>query len=254
MNKQITGRNRQRLLAAWWLALAPIMVLSGEDKPEKGPWRLRSEISYVKTAGNTETETFAGKLDSAREGRVHKLFFKGQYIFGKNSGREAANKLALDGRWAAALNERFSGILSVGYGRDKFSGYRYRVFIGPGLGYFPIQEEKRCLQLSLALNYYHDRFSAGERQEQRSLTGKTLAKFEWRPRGNFRFSENLGYFHAFNEAGRYFVESETVVEARINRTFSIGVSYKYNYQNRPPAPEIEKIDTIFLTSLIIDLK
>jgi len=234
------------------LALALHAQEGGEQK--KNPWRLRSEISYVKTAGNTQTETFAGKLDSAREGRVYKLFFKGQYVYGKNSGREDSNKLALDGRWEAALNERFSGIVSVGYGRDKFSGYRYRVFIGPGVGYFLVKEEKRCLQLSLALNYYNDRFSVGERDKQRSLTGKTLAKFDWRPRGNFRFSENLGFFHAFNEAGRYFVESETAVEARINKTFSIGVSYKYNYQNRPPAPEIKRIDTTFLTTLIIDVK
>jgi putative salt-induced outer membrane protein len=254
MKEKRAGRNRRTILSACFLALVPLLAICGEEKPAKGPWRLRSEISYAKTSGNTDTESFAGKLDSAREGRVHKLFLKGQYVYGRNSGREDANKLALDGRWEAALNERFSGIVSAGYGRDKFSGYRFRVFIGPGLGYYLVKRERQSLQLSLALNYYHDRFSVGERQEQRSLTGKTLAKFEWRPRDNFKFSENLGFFHAFNEAGRYFVESETAAEVRINRIFSFGVSFKYNFQNRPPAPEIQKIDTTFLTALIIDLK
>lgn len=222
--------------------------------PAPSPWKLRAEVSFVKTSGNTDTETFAGKVDAAREGRVQRFYLKGQYVYGKNSGREDSNKLLIDGRWEAALNDRFSGIVSLGYARDKFSGYRYRVFVGPGLGYFLFRDGRRSLQLSLALNYYHDRFSVGERQQLRSLTGKTLAKFEWRPLDNFRFVENLGHFLAFGEAGRYFVDSETAIETRINKTLSVGVSYKVNYQNRPPAAEIRRTDTTFLTALIIDVK
>ncbi len=254
MNEKRAGRNRQRILSACFLALVPVLASFGEEKPAKGPWRLRSEISYAKTSGNTDTESFAGKLDTAREGRVYKLFLKGQYVYGRNSGREDANKLALDGRWEAALNERFSGIVSVGYGRDKFSGYRFRMFVGPGLGYYLVKRERQSLQLSQALNYYHDRFSVGEREELRFLTAKSLGKFEWKPRDNLKLSECLSYFISFKEAGRYFVESETAAEVRINRAFSIGLSYKYNLQNRPPAPEIKKVDTTFLTTLIIDVK
>ncbi|MCU0237439.1 MAG: DUF481 domain-containing protein [Acidobacteria bacterium] len=254
MDDRKSGRKPHIILPAACLAFSMSLAAQSAPGEKKSAFRLRGEISYVKTSGNTDTESFAGKLDSARENPIHKFFFKGQYVYGRNSGREASNKLALDGRWEASLNQRFSTIVSMGYGRDKFSGYRFRVFVGPGLGYFLVKEEKRSLQLSLALNYYHDRFSVGERRELRFLTGKTLGKFEWRPRENFKFIQNLGHFISFSESGSYFVESETAAETRINRTLSIGVSYKANYQNRPPAPEIRRTDTTFLTTLIIDIK
>ncbi len=244
------------LLAATALAAGapPAAAAAPAPAPAPSPWRLRSEISFVKTSGNTDTETFAGKVEAAWVCCVHKFYLNGQYVYGRNSGRQDSNRLALDGRWEAALNGRVSGIVSLGYGRDQFSGYRYRVFVGPGLGYYLLKDKKRSLQLLLALNYYHDRFSVGEREQLRSLTARSQAKLEWRPLGNFRFVENLGHLLSLGEAGRAFVDSETAIETRINKTLSIGVSYKINYQSRPPAAEIRRIDTTFLTALIIDVK
>ncbi len=247
---------RRSLFPSPALLLAITAALGAQDaaKPAQSPWHLRSEVSYVRTSGNTRTETFAGKLDASLQKRIHKFFVMGQYLYGRNRGREDSNKLALDGRWEAALNERFSGIVSLGYGRDKFSGFRYRLFLGPGLGYFLVKEARRTLQLSLALNCAYDRFSVGERRDLRSLTGKALAKFDWQALDNLKLLQNLGHVVSFGEAGRYFVESETGLEARINKTFSVGFSYRLNHQNRPPAPEIRKTDTTFLTTLILDIR
>lgn len=245
---------RIALFLAVLLAAVAMNAAAPAPVPAPSPWKLRSEISFVKTSGNTDTETFAGKVEAAWVCCVHKIDLKGQYIYGQNSGGESSNRLALDGRCEAALNGRFSGIVTLGYGRDKFSGYRFRVFVGPGLGYYLVRDGKRSLQLSLGLNYSHDRFSVGESEQLRSLTGRSLVKFEWRPLGNFRLVENLGHLLSFGEAGRYFVDSETAIETRINKTLSIGVSYKINYQNRPPAAEIRRTDTTFLTALIIDVK
>lgn len=242
------------LLAAAVMAAGAPPADAAPPAPAPSPWKLRSEISFVKTSGNTDTETFAGKVEAAWVCCVHKFNLDGQYVYGRNSGRESSNRLAMGARWEAALNGRFSGIVTLGYGRDRFSGYRFRVFVGPGLGYYLVRDGNRSLQLSLGLNYSHDRFSVGEREQLRSLTGRSLAKFEWRPLGNFRLVENLGHLLSFGEAGRYFVDSETAIETRINKTLSIGVSYKINYQNRPPAAEIRRTDTTFLTALIIDVK
>ena len=237
------------------LLLLVLQPLAAQDAAAaKSPWSLRSEVSFVRTSGNTRTETFAGKLDGSRQGPVHKLFIKAEYLYGRAAGREASNKLSLDGRWEAALNERFSGIVSLGYGRDKFSGFRCRLYVGPGLGYFLVKEARGSLQLSLALNCAYDRFSVGELRDLSTLTGKTLAKFDWQALDNLKLLQGLSHVVSFGEAGRYFVESETGIEARINKTFSVGVSYKLSYQNLPPAPEIRRPDTTVLTTLILDLK
>jgi putative salt-induced outer membrane protein len=234
------------------LVLFKVSHLWAEELEKEHLWKTRAEISYVKTSGNTDTQTFAGKLKTVKESPVNRFFFTGNFLYARNRERETSNKLSIDGRWERVFTKRFYGLLAVGYLRDRFSGYEYRIFGGPGIGYDFIKTEHHKLQGLLSLSYYHDQFSIGEKIRDDYFSGRAIGKYEWRIRENLKLKETLEYSISFKETDKYFIDSETAVEVKINRLFSIGISYVVNYQNQLPSPKLKHIDTTFLTTLIID--
>jgi putative salt-induced outer membrane protein len=216
-------------------------------------WQTRLELSYAQTSGNTDTQTFAGALEMHRPGPINRFFVNSSILRAESDGEETANKFSADGRWERIFTERFFGLLTTGFSRDTFSGYDYRVFGGPGIGYDLIKRERHKLQGLLSFLYYHDEFSVSGKDSEGYLTVKVTAKYEWQIRDNLKLKETFDYFVSLKETERSFVDSITSVEVKINKALSIGVSYTVNYQNKPPSSDLENTDTTLLTKLIVDL-
>ena len=187
-----------------------------------------------------------------REGVVHKLFFKGDALFAESNGERTSDKLYFEGGWERYLSKKVFTLFSAGYNRDKFSGYEYRLFSGPGIGIEFIRNKKRELRSSLALIYYRDRYSVDDRDIDEYVTGKLMTGYVWNVLENLKLRENVGYIASAERGSRFFIDSETALEVKINRRLSLGVSYLIDYQNEPPSSDLEKTDTTFLTNLILD--
>lgn len=220
--------------------------------PEGKSWKTRIELSYVKASGNTDTQTLAGNLGISKLDDVNRYYLNGSILQAESDGEETSNKVSLNGRWERTFSERFFGLLSAGYSRDKFSGFDYRVFGGPGIGYDLIKTDIHKLQWLLSLLYYHDKFSVGDEGSDSYQTGKVSAKYEWQIQENVKLKETLDYFVSLKDTAKSFVDSETSVEVKVNQSISIGVSYTINYQNKPPSPDLKNSDVTFLTKLIFD--
>ena len=226
--------------------------VQADELPEGKSWKTRIEISYAQTSGNTDTQTFAGTLGMNNQDLVNRYFLNGNVLLAESDGEETSNKISLKGRWERIFSERFFGLLSSGYSRDKFSGFEYRVFGGPGIGYDLIKTDMHKLQWLLSFLYYRDEFSVGDEGSDSYQTGKVSAKYEWQIQGNVKLKETLDYFVSLKDTDRSFIDSVTSVEVKINRTISLGVSYTINYQNKPPSPDLNNSDVTFLTKLIFD--
>jgi putative salt-induced outer membrane protein len=216
------------------------------------PWKLRAELSYVNTSGNTDTQTLAGKLDLKKEGPVNRYFANGSYLKAEGSGTDTSDKLVVENRYERVLTERYFGLFTVGYLSDKFSGYDFRAYAGPGAGIEIINKPKQRLQGLLSILYNHDEFSRGTESADDYVTARATGKYEWKALENLTFKETLDYFTSVEETEVYFVDSVTALEVKVNGRISVGMNYTVNYQNRPPSAELRHTDTTLLTTLIID--
>lgn len=223
-----------------------------EKKPEDVTWKTRAEFSYVKTSGNSDTETMSGKLETKREEAVNRYYGKANVFRAEDNNNDTANKWLLDGRWERVLNDRLYGFLTANYLKDKFSGYKYRVGGGPGVGYEIVKTKDHTLKGSVAVLYYYDRYSTGPEKSDDYVAGKAAISYEWQIWDNLKFKEDADYLVSFEDTQKYFINSETALEVKIKEKVSLGISYIINYQNEPPSNTIRQTDKIFLTSLIID--
>ncbi len=229
------------------LLVTPFILLAEEIEKN---WTVHVELSYVRTSGNVETQTFSEKAEIKREGKVNRFFLKNSALYASQKEKETANRLNLSGRWERLFTERFFSFLTAGYERDKFSGYQYRWNGGPGIGYDLLKGKKHELKLLISILYYYNKFEMNGIDNYGTLKAETL--YQWNILENLRFKESINYTVDVSDRKTYFINSETAVEVKVVGIISLGVSYKIFYQNRPPSPEVKRTDTTFSTSFIVD--
>jgi putative salt-induced outer membrane protein len=228
-------------------------VLAQEELKEEPKWSTHVEMSYVSTNGNTDTQTFSVKLESKLEKDINRYFVKFSGLYAKSNDQETASQWLLNGRWEKILTKKMFAFVDATYLADKFSGYDYRLSIGPGIGYDFVKSAKHDLKGLFSVLYYYDNYIEGSPDSSDSyVAGKGEINYRWLIRENLKFKEDANFIISFNDTDKYFLNSETGIETKINSNISLGVSYRIAYQNQLPSPDVKHTDTTFLTSLIID--
>jgi len=238
------------LLCLGLLVSAP-PVAPAQEETKVSLWELHMELSYVNTMGNTINKTTVVKLDAAREGEVNRYYIKGNVLNVEDNDEETQNKWSVDARRERIFNERFFWFLSAGYMEDKFSGYDYRTYVGPGLGYDLITTDRHRLKSLLSSLYHYDRYdSTGHKDSY--VSPKAQMDYKWQIKENLRFKQIMEYLFSFEQSKKYFIASESSLSVKVYKHISLGVSYTLSYQNLKPEDVEKHTDATFLTSLIID--
>ncbi|RMD46226.1 MAG: DUF481 domain-containing protein [Aquificota bacterium] len=240
--------NRRKILKK--VVLAALSIFNISFASENHAWKIHGELSYVKTSGNSDIETFATKVEAKKDAFINRYNAKAEFLYGKADDKENTNKLYLLGRWERLFSKRAFGFIQGDYLRDKFSGYDYRSVLGAGIGYDILKSKKHYLKGLASLGYAFEDMK--DKGTDDFMSGKLEMNYIWNVRENLRFKEDLDYLQSFKDKTVYYINSTTGLEVKINAHFSLGVAYKVNYQHRPPTVGIKKTDTTFLTSLVFD--
>ena len=232
-----------------------------------------TELGYIQTSGNTETKTF--NLDAkAKKSWGHHIFglmFDGQYA--DDDGKETKNKFVTELEYDYEFTDRFSFDYLLGYKSDKFSGFEYQAYTGPGLAYKAIVSDTHNLELSGNILYSMDSYEDVYRDDNGDVinypaptdTGTLDAEaydddyfgyklkgiYAWQILENLKFDQELSIRGSAEEVDNYFVFSKTGISSKLSDMFSAGISYKVDYINLP-AEGKESTDTTLTANLIID--
>ncbi|GAB4279564.1 MAG: hypothetical protein Kow0092_35330 [Deferrisomatales bacterium] len=231
-------------LCAVALGAAPAAAATQEGKS----WKTRAEASYVRTDGNADTETLAGKAEYSLDQTPNRYFAGATALFGKTDGEKTASRWTLGGRYERTITDRLFGFVEANSLRDTFSGYDARINLGPGVGYEFLKYEGLYLKGLASGLYAYDNFSEGGSDSYAS--GKLAADFWWQILENLKLTQKASYLVSFDDTQVSFFDSETGLEVQVNSHVALGVGYVVNYQNEPPG-DAKKTDTRFLTSLIV---
>lgn len=212
----------------------------------------RAEASYASTNGNTDTMTVSGKIKVTRYIEDFKVSASGAVLRTESNDVETEDKLRLDILAERDITESLYALGSFLYLRDTFSGYNFRIFLGPGVGYTFIDTEERLIQATASLLYNYDDYSSGTAGTDENVSFKLSGKYSQHITETITFKQLLSYTLSLEDGDKSFIDSETKLEVRLNDTFSLGVSYIINFQNEPPSPSIDKTDTTLFTSIIAD--
>jgi len=258
------------------ISLAAAAVLSAADAAkDPNAFMTHTELSYVTTEGNTNTDAFSFDFAGKKAWGLHSVRLDVDALYGTEDNIENKNKLVTELNYDWQFEKRLAFNYVVGYKDDKFSGYDYQFYTGPGFKYHAIVSDAHNMNVlgnilysvDRTMDKYYDPVTGDEIKypypdgkagatkvdgSEEDYTGYLLRMdYVWQIAEGFKFIQDASYRSDFEDADNYFVHSKTAVESKINGNFSMGVSYKIDYANLPPAGN-ERTDKTFMTSLIID--
>jgi putative salt-induced outer membrane protein len=235
----------QATLAAAMVAVSAFAAGAADEAGLKG----RAEASYVRTTGNTDAQTLAGKLGGSYIEGVNRYFLKSGVLFAKSDGDETSNRWLIEGRYERGLSDRLFAFAELDYLKDKFSGYDSKIQFGPGVGYEFIKTDRHFLKGLASLLYTWDNYTDGGTDSY--ATAKLAGDYTWQIQENLKFRQYADYQVSLKDTNVFFVNSETALEVKVATNISLGLSYLIAYQNDPPG-DAKHNDRTFLTSLIVD--
>ncbi len=258
------------------LLAAAAAVMGADDAQKPNPLKTHTELGFVQTSGNTDTTSFSLDFMGNKAWGTQSVKLDVNALYGTQNGLETNNKIVGILNYYWQFEKRLALNYIVGYKDDKFSGYTYQFYTGPGAKYdmlgskkykldfqgnvlYNIQQEMNKYysdaNLTNEVKYPYPNGTAGLYEVDGTYTdywGYLVGlDFTWVIVEGFKFIQVATYRGSMDDDQNYFVYSKTAVESKINSIFSMGLSYKVNYANTPPAGN-DRTDTTTMASLIID--
>ena len=240
-----------------WLLLPGLLAMSAnllaaEEVKEKSPWTASVELGFIKTTGNTETETTALNADVQYEvdrwRHTGNLQARGQKSEDETTGESvvSAERYQLSGKSDYKFSERDYAFGLVRLQKDRFSGFEYENNFAIGYGRKAIKQDNMELDLEIGPGMRFYKPDNGESTDEAILA--LAAKYWWAITGNSKFTQDL-----FADIGEEFTESRSVtgIQANINKTLAMRFTYTIRHKSDVPDPATtEKTDTEAAMTLV----
>ncbi|EKE87501.1 salt-induced outer membrane protein [Idiomarina xiamenensis 10-D-4] len=223
----------------------------------KKEWQISAELGVLYTSGNTETESFKGKLNGAREyvSWRHKGVL--DYYKAKQTDQETGeDETTADKLFASAqTNYKFapdsvSSLFVFGsYENDKFSGYDYQATIVTGYGARYRYSENLYADYEIGPGYSWRKPIVDDvvQETETSAILRLAGNMVWDITENSRFNALLA-----SEIGEDNTKTraEVSVSANINASLAMKVSVSGTHNSYVSDETIEKLDTETAVTLV----
>ncbi|MEA2098759.1 MAG: DUF481 domain-containing protein [Campylobacterota bacterium] len=236
------------------LVFSSLVIAEDINFDESNKLVTHTEFGYISTEGNTKTKVYAleSKIKKGFDKNLFTLIFDAQ--FAEDQKVETKNKYFIELIYDYELTDKIAFNYLVGYKDDKFSGYDYQLYTGPGVAYKALTLQKHNLAMDTNILYSKDNFddidydasgniiaypNPNNTPISTSILGLTdnytsfriKANYEWQVLEDLKFTQETSYRTEFEDLDNYFVFLKTAFSSKINSIFSAGVSYKVDYVN-----------------------
>lgn len=230
-----------------------------------------AELGYILNSGNSDSEAFNVDTKIKNSFDNHSLELSLLYQYGEQDGLESRNRFLSELLYEYALGKRFSINYLLGYKDDKFSGFNYQLYTGPGAKYKIVKTKTQELSFDGSILYAYDDiedtytlggvavsypYPAGSINQNDGYTNSYAAYraqllYSAKIRENVKFNQVLSYRSEFSDADNYFIYSKSSLSLKVSDIFSAGVNYYVDYTNKPAIGKAST-DKVFSFSLIAD--
>lgn len=245
------------------LILVVASSVQAEDAEPEKRWSDEAELSYVNTAGNSETSTFAAKnllkvkFTDNLEGEWDVAALKSDDVDDETDERETtAERYSTNLKLNYLFTERFYTGLGAGWMRDEFVGLENRFYVGPYAGYKFLLGPKHFLKTELGVNYanedYSDEKEADDFEDKDFAEGRAFGLYEYAVTDKSKFSQSLEYLYDFDDGDNYKLNSMSAFTVAVSDMFSIKTSYEIRYVNQV-SDDMDTTDRILTMALVANL-
>ena len=207
-----------------------------------------TEVGIAVAKGNTRSETYNIKQLNNYQFDENILRFSGRYLNAFAEDKESARFLNLSLRYERELSKKLSAYASESLEKDRFAGYRSRLFSDVGGKYYVEEKKESITYLEAGYRYMTEkRFN----NTQASFNyARAFMSFEKIPSESINLRWWLEYLPNLDATKEYFINSEVSLSVLLSSAFSLKSGYLLRYNNNPLLGVQYKTDKLLTTALV----
>ncbi|MEW5951068.1 MAG: DUF481 domain-containing protein [Elusimicrobiota bacterium] len=230
--------------------MIPLSFLCLYASAQNKVWKDSAELSYVKTSGNSKTETISAKNTFNYEWQKAILDLSAGGLGTKNDKDVTAEQFYASKKVSLKLFGKNYAFEKVSWDKNRFSGIKDRWDFSLGLGRNIVDKEKDKLSLEAGGGYiFEDRVYPEENKSFGTYRG--YLKYWRKLSETASFGQDFEYLGNLKDSSGYRMNAETSLITSINSHFSLKASYVWKYLNSPVSG-FKKTDTLTGISLIVN--
>lgn len=206
-----------------------------------------SEISLIKTGGNSTTQTYGVKSKSVYSFGVHDIELSGEYNFAQNDNITSKENWNLGAKYEHLIFNSLGIFLGEIVEGDRFKGISRRYNSDLGLSYAMIKSDKRNLKGQFGYRFTKEKTVDGN--EENYSKARIFISYDESMNNNVKFKYWVELLPNFSEGQDYIVSMEPAVEIVLAKELFVKLSYGWKYDHLPEAGKA-KADYTFKTSLL----
>ena len=231
------------------IILASALTVSAyADETTVSKWKGEAELGYLRTSGNTDTESLhvSGKVVNERDKWRHTGTVES--IVKDENGVNTANKFYVTGKSDYSINKRSYLFVFLTYENDHFSGYDYQAGASFGYGYHLIKTETQKLDLEAGVGARKSRTDAGDTTTEGIVRG--AGNYEWKISKTATFLQTLAV-----ESGKdsTVTRSTTALKTQVAGNLSAKFALNVKHASQVPAG-FKNTDTETIVTLVYNFE
>ncbi len=224
---------------------------AGADSPEARRWRFEASLAINGRTGGAEK--FAGALGfrATLASPQDKLVFTLAAEQAEDNGVETANRQFAGADYSAFLSDRNVWYARTSLEKDEIKAIDLRSTTAVGIGHKLIKRDVQDLEIRLGVSYIYESYANGTTFDSPGLDVGLIHSYTFT---NGTLNNMITYTPAFEDFGNYRVHHESTYEMPITASLwklRMGISNDYT---SIPQPGIDRLDTLYFTSLILNWK
>lgn len=238
------------------LGLSAALALASFDA--RANWTGQSEVGYVMSRGNAETQTGNIKLDLVRENNGTKHNFGLLGLYGESE--EVVSAQRWNTRWQTdwKIRDGFFWFGSVRYEDDRFSGFDYQSSASTGIGYTFIDSDTTILRTQIGGGYRLLRTETLIRDENNQV----IDRIGGEKQRDGVINGALRFEHALNDSTKVLnsflvesgeentsVQNELALQVKMTEVLALSLGLSVRNNSNPPDDQ-KNTDTLTTVNLV----
>lgn len=209
-------------------------------------WSGQGELGGGFTSGNTDESTVGIRFRLEREAVLWTHEFDLLFDFTETDGQTTKQRLDTTYKLNRSLTERLYAFGLVNYEDDRFSGFDYRLFFAPGLGYRVFDRDDLSWRLEAGPGVRLNKFNDGTSDTE--VVGFTRSRFSWQATDTLELINDTDVI-----GGGTSVTLKNLAAAlfKINDRLRAKFSVDVRTESDPPPPA-KRTDTTTKASIVYD--
>ena len=210
------------------------------EPPKSPPWDVTASAGLTLTRGNSKTLLAVGSLLGTKKWEQNEvdLGVDGTYGETTDKGETTKNAESLHGfgQYNRLFTERFFGYLRVEGLHDAVADIKYRLQIGPGVGYYFIKTTNTTFRAEIGPGYVYEQ----DKTEHHSYMSLRIAeRFDQKINAHAKIWEFAEYLPQVDRFSNYLINAEVGIETAITKKLSQKTYLQDSYHSEPAAGRLK---------------